>query len=381
MIVPDIVLVAPITDISGVAESARNLYLALFDLGVKVKLVEIPFWSHLKAKLHPEIEEKIRFGFERNDIANPAVIHLYPPHAVQGTPTIEGAAFNVSFTVFETDKCPIVWRDTLNNPFFIENWVACNFNIDAYASTGVDKKKLRVINHGVDSDRFNPDVEPLKIEDREGFTLMSAFDWSVRKNPEAMVTAFLQEFNNEPNACFVIKAYTGYANEESKNKIRDSLKKLRQMTRSNAKILLITDFLHADSMPGLHKAADAWVSLSRGEGWDMGATQSMACGVPVIGTNNTAHMEYMTSENSYLVNSIKTPITNKDFLARNPQFLDHSWYECDIRDAKKQMRAAFEDWKSGAIKEKGKLARETMLDFSWRKTATKVIFNLGKYYR
>lgn len=381
MIIPDIVLVAPITDISGVAESARNLYLALLDLGVKVKLVEIPFWSHLKAKLHPEIEDKIRMGFERNDLRNPAVIHLYPPHAVQGTPTIEGAAFNVSFTVFETDKCPIVWRDALNNNFFVENWVAGKFNVDAYASVGVDKKKLRVINHGVDSARFNPNVEKLKIDGQEGFTLMTAFDWSHRKNPEAMITAFLQEFNNVKDACFVVKSYTGYGNEESKNKIRESITKLRQMTRSNAKILLITDFMHSDSMAGLHASADAWVSLSRGEGWDMGATQSMATAVPVIATNNTAHMEYMDENNSYLVKSVKTPITNKDFLVRNPQFIDHSWYECDIKDAKRQMRAAYEDWKTGAIKEKGKNARAKMLDLSWRKTAVNVVFNLGKYYR
>lgn len=381
MRIPDIVLVAPITDISGTAEAARNIYLALFDMGIKVKLAEIPFWSHLKADLSPEIAEKIQIGFDRNDLQAPAVIHYYPPHAVQNTPIINGAAFNVSYTVFETDKCPLVWRDTLNNEFFIENWVASNFHIDAYANTGIDKKKLRRIPQGVDTTRFVPGLKPLAIEGVTPFVFMTALDWSHRKNPEAMVTAFLQEFNNNPDACFVIKAYTGYGDEDSKNKIRSAIRRLRMMTRSNAKIVLITDLLHADLMPHLHSAANAWVNLSRGEGWDMGALQSMACGVPVIGTDNTAHSEYMTNGNGYLVKSTKTLITDKNFLVRNPQFIDHSWGEVDIKHARAQMRQAYNDSKDGKLAEKGKNARAKALDYKWQNTALQIVFNLGKYFQ
>lgn len=380
MKIPDIVLVAPITDISGTAEAARNLYLALFDMGIKVKLVEIPFWSHLKADLSPEVGEKLQIGFDRNDLNHPAVIHYYPPHAVQQVPVIGGAAFNVSYTVFETDKCPLVWRDSLNSDFFIENWVASNFQVDAYAGAGIDKKKLRRIPQGVDIQRFNPNVEPMPIEGKTAFSFMTALDWSHRKNPEAMVTAFLQEFNNNPEVCFAIKAYTGYGDEDSKNKIRSVIRRLRMMTRSKAKILLVTDFLHSDIMPNFHRAANAWVNLSRGEGWDMGALQSMACGIPVIGTDNTAHSEYMTNDNGYPVKSTKTLITDKNFLARNPQFIDHSWGEVDIKNARAQMRQAYNDSKNGKLEEKGKKARETALNYKWQISALQTIFHLGKYF-
>ncbi len=380
MKIPDICLIGPITDVSGMAEVSRNLYLALTDMGIKVKLLEIPGWSHLKADLHPEISERIEEGFNRSDLQAPAVIHFYPPHAVIRTPVIEQAAFNVSYTVFETDKCPLVWRDALNSQFFVENWAPCSFNLDAYALGGLEKKKLRKIPLGVDVNRYNPDVEPMKIEGQTPFTLMTSLDWSERKNPQAMVAAFMQEFNNEPDACFVIKSYTGYADEESKNKIRSAIQKLRMMTKSNAKVLLVTDFLHADKMASLHKAASAWVNLSRGEGWDMGSIQSMACGIPVVAAANTAHLEYMDQNNSYLVKSTKMPITNKDFLARNPQFFEHSWWEADVKHARTQMRKAFDDWKSGQIKEVGKLARARACDFKWQNTAKEIIFHLGKYY-
>ncbi len=381
MQIPNLVIVGPVTDISGVAETLRSLYLAFFDIGIKVKLVEIPGWSHLKADLSPIIREKIQFGLERNDLGGGPIvtIHFYPPHAVQRTPHIEGSLFDVSHTVFETDKAPLVWRDVLNGKNFVENWVPCQFQIDAYSSIGIDKNKMKVIPLGVDSDRFNPEVKPLPIEGKKKFTIMTSLDWSDRKNPEGIILSYLQEFNNEPDACLVIKSYTGYADEESRNFIRGKISRLRMLTRSNATILFIPDFLHYDLIPSFHKAADVWLNLSRGEGWDLGSLQSLACGVPVVGSDNTSHKSYLTSDNGYLVPCTKTLITNKDFLSRNPQFLDHSWYEPNLKEARKQMRQAFDDFKSGALVEKSTKARASVLGINWKVTATRMLFEIGKY--
>ncbi len=382
MRIPDFNLLAPIWDVSGTAEAARNLYLALVDLGIRVKLYEIPGWSHIKADLAPEVREKLQMGFERNDIQQAVSIHFYPPHHMLpngGPPQLPGTLFNVSYTVFETDKAPVLWRDILNSNVFVENYVGAPFNIEAYSSIGIDKNKLKVIPHGVDSQRFNPNVEPLKIDGKKQFNFITALDWSVRKNPEAMLAAFMQEFTNDPEVSFIIKAYTGYADENSRNKIRQDIHKFRAMTRSKANVLFLPEFLHADLMPNFHKAGDVWVNLARGEGFDMGAMQSMACGVPVLAGDNTAHQMYLTEENGYPVQNTKTPITNQEFLARSPQFIGHSWWEVSVKDARKRMRESYNDFKSGKLAEKGKLARETALNFSWRTSAAKFIFETGKY--
>jgi glycosyltransferase involved in cell wall biosynthesis len=142
----------------------------------------------------------------------------------------------------------------------------------------------------------------------------------------------------------------------------------------------VSDFLHADYVPSLHKAADCWVNLSRGEGWDMGAIQSMACGVPVVAAANTAHLDYIDDTNGYPVKCTKLAITNKEFLARTPNFIDSSWWEADIKDARAKMRQAYNDSKTGKLQEKGKLARESVNGLTWKKTASQIIFNLGKYY-
>lgn len=384
MKIPDFILFAPILDISGTAEAARNLYLAFFDLGIRVKLQEVPNWSHLKADLTPDVREKIQIGFERNDVQQPVVIHFYPPHhmlPMGGPPQFQGSAFNVSYTVFETDKAPILWRDILNSNMFVENWVGAPFNIEAYSSIGIDKNKLRCIPHGVDTERFNPNVEPLKIDGKKEFAFITALDWSVRKNPEAMLAAFMQEFTNDPDVCLVIKAYTGYGDENSKNKIRQDIHKFRAMTRSKANVLFIPDFLSSDIMPNFHKAGNVWVNLSRGEGFDMGAMQSMACGVPVVGTDNTAHQMYLNESNGYPVQNSKVAITNQEFLARSPQFIGHSWWEANIKNARFRMRESYNDWKSGKLEEKSKNARQEALDHKWQITALSMIFNAGKYFQ
>lgn len=378
MRIRDIVLISPILDISGTAEVGRNLFFSLMNLGLKVKLVDVPYWSHLKAELSPEDRDMIEFGLNRNDINDPVAIHFYPPDPFRGLINV-GARTNISYTVFETDKCPILWRDILNNPQFSEVWVACDFQKEAYASQGVDRHKIKVVPFGVNTDKFNPGVGSLEIEGRKKFAFGTAFDWSVRKNPEGILGAFLQEFNKEQDACLVLKSYTGYGDEAAADGIKNEIKRMRAMIKSNANILFLRKYLPDSKIPMLHNSVDAWVNLSRGEGWDLGSIQSIACGVPVIASDNTSHKVYLNNDNSYLVSCQKTQIINQEFLTKSPQFLGHSWYEPNLKDARKQMRLAYEDWKTGDIDKKKKQARADSLGFNWKNTAIKILFEITKY--
>lgn len=376
-----IVLAGPCLDISGVAEVTRNLFFALIDLGINVRLADLPGWSHLKADLAPEKRDLLMAGLGNGNIQNPAVIHTYPPDPFKGMMGVD-SPLQFTYTVFETDKCPLLWRGTLNDKKFMENWVPCDFQKDAYSRQGVDASKIRVIPYGVDVNRFKPGLTPLNYGLDDKFVIATAMDWGLRKNPEGIVNAFMQEFKDDQDVVLLIKAYTGYGVDDgSKNMIREKITRIRQMNRSSANVRLITDFLHADEMPHFHSAADVWINLSRGEGWDMGAMQSMACGIPVIMPDSTAHQMYGNKDNSYLVPVSKTPVSNKEFLAKNPQFIDHNWYEPNLKEAKKTMRQAYKDWKEGKLEEKGKAARQTACDFTWRRTAIKMAYEIGKYYQ
>lgn len=380
MQIPEIVLVGPFLDVSGTAEVNRNIYLALFDLGIKVKLVDLPYWSHIKAELSPEVREKIDIGLHRNDVRNDIALHLCPPDPFRGVPDV-GAKLQFSYTVFETDKCPILWRDVFNGPTFHEIWVSCDFHKEAYIAQGVNKDKIKVINFGMDTDKFNPNATPLEFKDKKKFNFGTSLDWSERKNPRGMVTAFLQEFDKDEDVAFIIKSYTGYGDDAAAEGIKNEIRRIRAMLRSKANILFVKDYLHSDLLPNFHTAIDTWVNLSRGEGWDLGTLQSMACGVPVVGADNTSHQVYLNKENGYPVSCQKVAITNQEFLAKNPQFMGHSWYEPNLKDARRLMRQAYDEWKSGEIVNKKKASRQAALNLPWKNCAVKIIFEIGKYLK
>lgn len=379
MRIPDIVLIGPITDVSGVAEVNRNLFIALDKIGVKVKLVEPGGWSIHKADVSPELRDKINEGFSRGDLQNPCVIHSYQPHSVPGMPIIEKAKVNVTYTVFETDKVPFQWKNTLNSEHVAENWVPFNFIANAYGNSGVDKNKIKVMPYGVDVNRFTPEGPQLDLGERKGFRFITSFDWSPRKNPNAIFNAFLQEFANDEDVELVVKSYMGNAGDDTKNRIRQDIKNLKILNRSNKGIKLITDFIHEDSVASFHRSGDCWINLSRGEGFDLGSIQSMACGVPVVASANTAHNEYMTNVDSYLVRCTKTPIVSNEVLAHAPLFIGHSWYEPDVQQARVKMREAYNDWKSGKFEAKKAAARAKACSMPWEATAAKIVFELGKY--
>jgi glycosyltransferase involved in cell wall biosynthesis len=63
---------------------------------------------------------------------------------------------------------------------------------------------------------------------------------------------------------------------------------------------------------------DCGLFPSRAEGWNMELLESMACGKPVITTNYSAHTEYCTNKNSYLVeiDDLETADDGKFFFGR-----------------------------------------------------------------
>jgi glycosyltransferase involved in cell wall biosynthesis len=381
MKIVDITFVGPLLDNSGVAEQNRNIVLALMDAGIRVRAREIPFWSNFKADLNKDVRDKLMHALTRGDIGPSVAIYAYPPdrnNMMGGIPRFDNIIKSVSYTVFETDKCPISWKEVLNSGFFEENWVPTGFQFMAFESCGI--KNTKIVNFGLDVERFNLGVKPMSIDGRKKFAFATAMDWSVRKNPENTLKAYFEEFKDEEDVCFILKAYTGLGDENSKNMIRSRIKLTKEQTNSKASLILITDFFHADLMPSFHKAADVWVNLSLGEGWDFGTHQSMACGVPAVVSESSSHLTYCNKDNSYLVQSSKTPINAPEFIARNPNFIGgHSWWLPELSHSKRMMRKAFDDWKSGELVKKSALARSSACDFNAAKCAYKIIYETAKF--
>lgn len=130
------------------------------------------------------------------------------------------------------------------------------------------------------------------------FSFLFVFDYLSdfeRKNPMGLVRAFREAFSPEDNARLVIKTLNGNKAPE----VRDQLKR----EAGTAKITFIEERLPTNKLMGLSAACDAYVSLHRAEGFGLPLAEAMLIGKPVMATDWSGNMDFMTQSNSYLVPS------------------------------------------------------------------------------
>lgn len=119
--------------------------------------------------------------------------------------------------------------------------------------------------------------------------------------------------------------------------------------------ILISDNLSDEDMDKLYMAADMFVSLHRAEGFGLQLLEAMSFGCKVVATGWGGNLEYMTKDNSYLV----------DYHLRGVQdmYFRGDWAEPSLESAVAQLRKARDD--GFAINRR---AFESALNFSMNNT-------------
>jgi glycosyltransferase involved in cell wall biosynthesis len=159
------------------------------------------------------------------------------------------------------------------------------------------------------------------------------YSYSARKNPEAVLAAFTKAFSQDDDRVrLVIKV-----NHADKNPKDYEL--LLNMAQIDPRILLITNTLSRDEMYGLLNSGDCYVSLHRAEGFGLGLAESMFLGKPVIGTAYSGNMDFMSSENSCLVDFKIIPVSKDAY----PYWKGQWWADPNIETAALHMKRLVND--------------------------------------
>jgi glycosyltransferase involved in cell wall biosynthesis/2-polyprenyl-3-methyl-5-hydroxy-6-metoxy-1,4-benzoquinol methylase len=169
----------------------------------------------------------------------------------------------------------------------------------------------------------------------EGYVFFFMFDFhSVieRKNPMAVIDAFRAAFPPGSGASLVIKCI----NHESKP---DEYDRLRLTVGGHPDIHIVNRYVSAQEKDAMLAAADCYVSLHRSEGFGLTPAEAMYLGKPVIATGYSGNLEYMTPENSYLVDYTLRRIGAGNF----PYPADGEWAEPDREHAARLMREVVEN--------------------------------------
>jgi glycosyltransferase involved in cell wall biosynthesis len=161
------------------------------------------------------------------------------------------------------------------------------------------------------------------------FDMTSGFE---RKNPIAAIEAFRQAFRPEDPVRLVLKTSRGSYQ-------RERFAALQASARASGRVTLLDTILTRSDTLSLMATADAYVSLHRSEGFGLTLAESMLLGKPVVATAYSGNLDFMTAENSYLVDYQMTPIT-EDLQAYGRGFC---WAEPSVTHAAQQMRTIYED--------------------------------------
>lgn len=359
----------PLFNVSGYADEARHFVHNLRAMGTDLAARSIGLDS-------AETAAQIRIGSP--DMARSLAIALQreikgaPVNVLHVTGDLAGAGphdkVNVVRTMFETDRIPDLWVEQLNT--VDEIWVPSAFNVETFRRSGVTTR-IEVVPSGVDTDVLRPDLERLAVPGAHGTMFLSVLEWSYRKAPDVLLSAWAEAFGPDDDTSLVLRAFPrGHFGPEDctaeiEGFVDKELERVGSRRADVASIVVLGRHLPPTEMARLMASSDVYLSPTRGEGWGRPLIEAMACGRPVIATRWSGQTDFLDDRNSLPVEI--DGLVEVDERMDIGHYWGHRWAEPSRAHLVERMR-----WAAAHRAERealGRVARADAVD-KWQWSAT-----------
>ncbi len=329
----NICYLAPCFDYSGYGEANRHFIMALDTAGVEVQVEPVTYcidtadFGKIGQRCRELVENKLEYRIK--------VLHITPD---QYKKHMEPGKYHIGHLFWETSKLPKAFADGCN--MMDEIWTGSETNAEAIRNSGVNVPVL-VFPQPIEIDRPAQKPYTLMDTDPDTFVFYSIFEWSERKNPVALIQAYLQEFTNKENVVLLIKTYIGNFQPDKMRFIRTELRKLRaRFGEGGARILLYPYLMDRSQIDRLHATGHAYVTAHRGEGWGIPIVEAMLSANPVITTGYNGVNEYLTPETAWVLPFQMVRVQNME---RNSQWYEENqkWADVSVDDLRAAMREVY----------------------------------------
>jgi len=300
----------------------------------------------------PELDPFCNLPIEYNTV----IVHMVPEYLVRWR-SLEPDRKLLACTVWETDRLPHHWSVSLENADRI--LVPCTWNKMVFERRGLTAS-VEVFPHIAVEPKPVKGALALGIPD-DHFVFYCIGDWSARKALWNLVKCYFDTFTASDPVTLLLKTsenntcrrglFSGHG------KTRDTVDRIRRLYPHPARVQLVTDILSHEDIARLHARGDCYASLSRGEGWNLGAFDAAACGRPVIITGFGGQLDYLPRDAAYLVDYQLAPV--EDDLGKPSFTEDQNWAEPSLAHASALMRAVFSHRDEAA--RRGAVLRERVL--------------------
>lgn len=317
----------------GLGAAARGYAQALDSAGVPLSTVTTSL-DHLR----PAIELTPEYGMQTHeDLVHEAghafeLICVNPDELPEFVERVGQSYFQgtrIGVWGWETNRIPDRWRDAF--ALVNEIWVYSRFvagNLAAATDVPVVALPPPVL-------APRPPVQPNRLGLSDDFLFLFVFDYSStvqRKNPVGLIEAFRHAFAPGEGPQLLIKTINAPLLPLAEEEVlwaADGREDIHVIDRS------LTPLERDSLMAG----CDCYVSLHRSEGFGLTLAEAMAIGKPVIGTAYSGNVDFMTAENSFLVDYALTRV------GADVQIYpaDGEWAEPDTEHAARLMRQVYDD--------------------------------------
>lgn len=170
-----------------------------------------------------------------------------------------------------------------------------------------------------------------------------------RKNPITLVKAFKLAFSPDEAVRLVLKISSPKINPEYFSNLLEVIGEAHNIT------IIDTSFERSE-IDSLFHICDCYVSLHRAEGFGMTMAEAMLAGKPVIATGWSGNMDFMTSQNSYVVPHQMVELETNF----GPYLKGEQWANPDLEAAAALMRHVYENGEEASVR--ALLGRKTIED-------------------
>jgi glycosyltransferase involved in cell wall biosynthesis len=321
-----IIVAGPLRTASGIGETARLCHSALAAAGLPVYGVD------LTAAMMQELDFP-GYPFESAEAlrgSGTVILHVNSPlmplaMLKLGREFLHGKHV-VGYWAWELPAAPSEWR--LGVPFVHDIWVPSRFTAEALATLAAGRG-VHVVPPPVAID-VKP-ANPAERDTARPFTVLTIFNMAssfARKNPCAAISAFQSAFGDDPRARLVIKLANISAYPRGLELIQAAISGARNVT-------LISAALEKNVLNALYFDADVLISLHRSEGFGLTLAEAMLHGLPVIATNWSGNVDFLTDDTGIPVPYRLVPAQDPQGTYQHPQL---RWADADIEAAAAALR-------------------------------------------
>ena len=348
---------------TGYAMSCRELLRALDQQGVQTAYRYVYGPRTVFPKSEPESSGDYRLNVIRaRAVPKPTGVSVV---YAQGDVFKRSAGrYKIGYTMLEVDGFPREWVRQANR--MDEVWVPSEFNRQAFLACGL-RRPVHVMPLGVDTNYFHPGVEAFPNPAGE-FVFLALFEWGERKEPGLLLRAFNDEFSAHEPVRLVCKVI----NRDPGLRLKEEIRRLR-LSAEGGRIsyMFNLEFPHYQ-LGALYRSMDAFVSVSRGEGWNMPLMEAMACGLPSIATDWGAHQEFLHAGVGYPLRLRKLVPA----VAKCPYYKGFRWADPDPEHLRSLLRHVYENRDEARARGQA-AAREMAARWTWQAAAARMVERLS----